>query len=239
MLTLNRGFDLAADDGRYMPIHDEPGDRDRESPMTKHMQALFILALVLGATLHADRAHAQTAVSASVQIGDFHVAVANYYQVPEREVIVLRERRIPDDEIPVALFIAQRAAVPAATIVGLRLGGSSWWDISVRFGIEPDVYYVPVAVAPGPPYGKAYGHYKKPRNRWNTIVLSDADIVNLVQLRFLSDHYRVPPEQIIKLRQDQRDFVAIHVEVSGRRSAGARGDQRGASGNGRGRGRGR
>ena len=205
--------------------------------MTKHMQALFILALVLGATLHADRAHTQTAISASVQIGDFHVAVANYYRVPEREVIVLRERRIPDDEIPVALFIAQRAAVRPATIVDLRLRGDSWWDISVRFGLEPDVYYVPVAVTPGPPYGKAYGHYKKPRNRWNTIVLSDADILNLVQLRFLSDHYGVPPEQIIELRRDQRDFLAIHVEVSGRRSAGARNDHRGSNGKGRGRGR--
>ena len=207
--------------------------------MTKHTQALFILALVLGATLHADRAHAQTAISASVQIGNFHVAVANYYRVPEREVIVLRERRIPDDEIPVALFIAQRAVVAPATIVDLRLRGDSWWEISVRFGIEPEVYYVPVAVTPGPPYGKAYGHYKKPRNRWNTIVLADADIVNLVQLRFLSDHYRVPPERIIELRRDQRDFVAIHVEVSGRRSAGAKHDHRGSNGNGRGRGRGR
>ena len=93
--------------------------------MTKHTQALFILALVLGATLHADRAHAQTAISASVQIGDFHVAVANYYRVPEREVIVLRERRIPDDEIPVALFIAQRAVVAPATIVDLRLRGDT------------------------------------------------------------------------------------------------------------------
>lgn len=237
--TLNRGFELAADDGRSMLLHDEPGDRDRESPMTKHMQALFILALVLGATLDAGRAHAQTAISASVQIGDFHVAVANYYRVPEREVIILRERRIPDDEIPVALFIAQRAAVRPATIVDLRLRGNSWWDISVHFGLEPDVYYVPVAVTPGPPYGKAYGHYKKPRNRWNTIVLSDADIVNLVQLRFLSDHYHVPPERIIELRRDQGDFVAIHVEVSGRRSAGAKGDHRGSNGNGRGRGRGR
>ncbi len=219
--------------------------------MTKHMQALFgrnpraarlllvafVLALVLAATLYADRAHAQTAVSASVQIGNFHVAVANYYRVPEREVIVLRERRVPDDEIPVILFIAQRAAVPPARIVDLRLHGDSWWEISVRFGIEPEVYYVPVVVTPGPPYGKAYGHYKKPRNRWNTIVLSDADIVNLVQLRFLSDHYHVPPERIIELRRDHGNFVAIHVEVSGRRSAGARDDRRRSNGNGKGRGR--
>ena len=48
--------------------------------------------------------------------------------------------------------------------------GMSWWDISVRYGIRPEVYYVPVAVAPGPPYGKAWGHYKKAPQAWNTIV---------------------------------------------------------------------
>ena len=153
----------------------------------------FSLALSLLAVAPAigDRADAQTAFSVSAHIGDFHVAVANYYRVPEREVIVIRERRIPDDEIPVALFIARHASVPWATVVNMRLRGHSWWDISVRFGLAPEVYYVPVAVTPGPPYGRALGHYKKKgRQQWKTIVLSDADIVNLVELRFLSEHYR-------------------------------------------------
>src|SRR5688572_20158980 len=72
----------------------------------------LVLALsfvTLTAATGADRAHAQTPFSVSAHIGDFHVAVANYYHVPEREVIVIRERRIPDDEIPVALFIARHA----------------------------------------------------------------------------------------------------------------------------------
>ena len=83
----------------------------------------------------------------------------------------------------------------------MRLRGHSWWDISVRFGLSPEVYYVPVALVPGPPYGRALGHYKKKqRKQWKTIVLTDADIVNLVELRFLSEHHAVPPERIIALR---------------------------------------
>ena len=211
----------------------------------RHIYALVLLTLVLGPTLSAERVEAQTAFSVSAHIGDFHVAVANYYHVPEREVIVIRERRIPDDEIPVALFIAQRAAVSPARIVDLRLRGDSWWDISVRFGLGPDVYYVPVAVAAGPPYGHAYGHYKKhPRNEWRRIVLTDADIVNLVELRFLSEHYGIQPERIIELRGRDRDFVAIHADVRGRRSADDRDDdrspsERGSSEKGRGKSKGR
>jgi hypothetical protein len=186
-------------------------------------QTTFTLSLVsllmTAAPAIGDRAEAQTAFSVSAHIGEFHVAVANYYRVPEREVIVIRERRIRDDEIPVALFIAREAGVPWSRVVDMRLRGDSWWDISVRLGLGPDVYYVPVAVTPGPPYGRALGHYKKKhRKEWRTIVLTDADIVNLVELRFLTEHYRVAPERVIALRTDDRDFVAINAELRGRNS---------------------
>lgn len=182
------------------------------------------------------QAPAQTAVRVSAQVGSFHVAVANFFGVPQREVIVIRERRIPDDEIPVALFIAQYARVAPAAVVDLRLRGRSWWDISVHFGIGPDVYYVPVAVAPGPPYGKAYGYYRKPRNQWRTIVLADTDIVNLVNLRFLSGHYRVPPERVVALRSKNKGFIAIHAELGTGRQAGRADDVGKGAGKGKGKG---
>jgi len=187
-----------------------------------HSCLAFVLAL--GGLTAATSADAQTAYSVSASIGDFHVAVSNYYQVPEREVIVVRERRIPDEELPVVFFIAQRAHVPPARIVDMRLRGSSWWDISVRYGLDADVYYVPVAVRTGPPYGRAYGHYKKPRNEWRTLVLTDADIVNLVELRFMSEHYHVAPERIIEMRERNVDFLSINRDVSGRRVARDRDD---------------
>jgi hypothetical protein len=215
--------------------------------MTIHIRALSAVLVASCITLVASPAGAQTAVSVSAQIGDFHLAVSNYYHVPEREVIVVRDRRVRDDEIPVVFFIAQRARVAPATIVDLRLRGLSWWNISVRYHLGADVYYVPVAKAPGPPYGKAYGYYKKPRTQWHTIVLSDADVVNLVELRFLSDYYRVPPDRVIEVRASRGDFVAVHYEVSGHGNAkkgesgdskkDSKGDSKPGS-NGRGRGRG-
>jgi len=183
------------------------------------------LSVLMLAPAIGDRADAQTAFSVSAHIGDFHVAVANYYHVPEREVIVIRERRIPDDEIPVALFIAREASVPWGRIVDMRLRGDSWWNISVRLGLAPDVYYVPVAVIPGPPYGRALGHYKKKhRKEWRTIVLTDADIVNLVELRFLTEHYHVAPERVIELRGSDRDFVMVHADLRGHDSRDRRKD---------------
>jgi hypothetical protein len=206
--------------------------------MTKH-RSIFVLALTLGGVIAATGANAQTAYSVSASVGDFHVAVSNYYHVPEREVIVVRQRRIPEDELPVVFFIAQRAHVAPATIVDMRLRGTSWWDISVRYGLGADAYYVPVAVRSGPPYGRAYGHYKKPRKEWNTIVLTDADVVNLVELRFISEHYHVAPERVIELRERDVDFVTIHGDVSGHRVAAAKRDNDNDQGDDHDRGNGR
>ena len=180
----------------------------------------------------------QGQVQVAGQIGNFYFAVGNYYRVPEREVIVIRERRVPDYDIPVVLFLAERARVSPATIVDMRLGGRRWMDIVVHFGLSPEVFYVPVSIQPGPPYGKAYGHYKnKKRDQWRTIVLDDDDIVNFVNLRFLSAYHRRPAEDIVRMRGSGVEFVAIHSQFAGGRAVVvADGD---GPGNGKGKGKGK
>lgn len=185
-------------------------------------------------------APAQTAVSVAGSIGDFHFAVSNYYHVPQRELIAIRERRIRDEEIPVVLFIAQRAQVRPATVVDLRIGGRSWWDIAVHYRINPEVFYVPVVGVPGPPYGKAWGYYKnKPRQQWGTIVLDDDDIVSLVNVKFLTEYHRTTSDRVIALRGRHADFVAVHTQVSRGRGTGAVGVKSKGKGRGKGKGEGK
>lgn len=172
---------------------------------------IFVFSLITGVS------HAQ--VNAGISIGSegvrgFYLSVGEYYRVPEREVILIHERNIADEELPVVFFIAGRAGVEPGVIVNLRLGGMSWYDISIRYRIYPEAYYIPLSVKPGPPYGKAYGYYKnKPRKEWRKIKLSDNDIVNLVNLRFISEHYKYPPEIIVKMRTKGNQFVTINDNV--------------------------
>jgi hypothetical protein len=169
-------------------------------------------------------ANAQQAKVGGVSIGEeglrsFTFAVGDYFRVPEREVIHIRERRIPDEEIPAVLFIAARARVAPSVVIDLRLGGRSWMDITLHFKLNPEIYYVPVeGEVKGPPYGKAYGYYKnKSRKDWGKIVLSNPEIVNLVNLRFISEYHRFPPEEVIRLRADGKNFVVINDEVQKRK----------------------
>ncbi|MEW5994683.1 MAG: hypothetical protein AB1744_09825 [Candidatus Zixiibacteriota bacterium] len=158
-------------------------------------------------------------VSLGLTVGEeglksFYLAIGEHYQAPEKDIVVLREKKIPDEEMPVVFFLARHAEVDPAVIVTLRLGGKSWMDICLHFGLSVDIFYVPVKSDPGPPYGKAYGHYKKRKqDKWGEIRFSDIDIVNLVNLKFICERYGYSPDEVIKLRGSGSSFVDINFKI--------------------------
>jgi hypothetical protein len=150
-------------------------------------------------------------------IDGFHLSIGDYYDVPEREVVVVHDRGIDDDELPVVFFLAREAHVPPEVIVDMRIRGMSWWDISLHYGIGPEIYYVPVPVYVERhyPHGHAYGYYRDYRRRedWRRIHLNDRDIVNQVNLRFMKDHYRYEPDRVMRYRSEGKRFSAIDREI--------------------------
>ncbi len=146
-------------------------------------------------------------------IDGFHVSVGEYYRVPEKEVVVVHERGICDEELPVVFFIAQRAHVHPDSIVMLRNRGMSWMNITLHFGLSPEIYYVPVRY--GYPHGNAYGYYQhNPRSEWRRIALKDRDIVNQVNLRFMSEHHGYSPERVMQYRSQGRSFTTINRDIT-------------------------
>jgi hypothetical protein len=162
---------------------------------------------------------AETQMDIGMSIGDegvksFYFAMGNYYKVPQQEVVFVHDRGIPIEEMPVVLFIANKRSIKPSAVIDLRLHGRTWLDVMIGFGLSPEILYVPVKEVYGPPYGKAYGYYKKkPKKQWKTIILSDEDVVNLVNLKFISEHYGYSPDAVIKLRSQGKGFVVINKEV--------------------------
>ncbi len=179
--------------------------------MTRRHLLFAIVSFLLIGSPNA-RAEFSGDIGASFFNGDlssFYLSIGDYYRVPERDFYLIRDCGLAPWEVPVVYHIARAARCSPATIIDLRHRGRSWYDITLYFGLSPDIYYVPLprGYMPCPPYGKAYGYYKKKRGR--VVILDDDDIVNLVNLRFMSDYYRVPPERIIDLRSRHRDFIVI------------------------------
>jgi hypothetical protein len=186
---------------------------EEEVPMRK----IIILALLASIPGSASADAGQVSLGISIADGElqsFYLAVGDHYGVPHREVVRVRERyRLRDEELPVAFFLAARARVSPSVLIDLRTGGMSWLDISFRYGLTPDIFFIPVASGRiGPPYGNAYGHYKKygASRDWKRIVLSDREVVDLVNLRFLSEHHGIPPEKVMEMRGRGQSFVKIN-----------------------------
>ena len=128
---------------------------------------------------------AESQVQAGISIGEegvkgFYLAIGTYFRQPETQIIIVKKRGIAEEELPVLFFIAGRANVEPGVIADLRLRGMSWIEITLHYGLSPEIFYVPVAVkVKKGPYGRAYGYYeKKPRKEWKSIVLDDDDIIN-------------------------------------------------------------
>jgi len=177
--------------------------------------AFFATAMAL--TLSAITTKGDVSVGLSADndgIKSFYLSIGEQYRVPEKEVIIVRERNIPDDELPVVFFIARQATIEPSVIVKLRLEGKSWIDITAHFGLSPAIYYVAFQKDPGPPYGKAWGYYKKhKKDEWKTIKLADADIVNFVNIKFMSERYGYSPDEVIKMRDKSQNFVVLNTKI--------------------------
>ncbi len=145
----------------------------------------------------------------------FFLTVGDYFRIPQREVTVIKERGFSPNEVPVVLFLAKKAHVAPEVIMDLRLSGYTWLDITIRFGLSSEIFNVPIGVMViDPPCRKVYGYFKKtPQKDWKTIVLSDEDITNLVNLKFMSEPYRYPPEKIIGMWSGGKELISINEEI--------------------------
>jgi hypothetical protein len=145
-------------------------------------------------------------------IASFLFSISEYYLVPEKEVEVVYKRGFHEEELPVVFLIAQRAHASPEVVADLRLKGMNWMDITTHYGLSPEIYYVPVRT--GPPYGHAYGYYNKhSKGGWHRDDLEDADIVNQVNLKFISEHHKYAPEKVMEYRSEGKSFTIIDRDI--------------------------
>jgi hypothetical protein len=152
---------------------------------------------------------------AEFHLGDdreMYFALAGHYYGRGGDEIRRVDRRLghPDD-VAVAFFLARRCEAGIDVVLDLRRQGLDWWQIGIRLGVSPDVWFVPVEREPGPPYGRAYGHWRNRKHgghgeRWR---LSDEDTRNLVAVRILHEYYGVDVETAMRWRSDGTDLSTL------------------------------
>jgi hypothetical protein len=213
------------------------------------MRLKMLLALALMAILLSGSQSRAVEIDAALSIEDgrvssFYLAIGSHYEAPEKDLIFVKKRGISDDEMTVVFFLAREARVAPAIIVDLRLSGMTWMEISTRYHLTAKIFYVEIAKSTGPPFGKAHGHFRnRHRDEWHQIKLADADIVNLVNLKFVTVHYGYSVDEVVKMREEGQSYIAIHDKV---KTAKAKGkaktsdkDKKGTDKKGKGKGKGK
>ena len=173
----------------------------------------FVVVLFLMSAATASGQNVSARVSITNGHSSFYLAIGDYYRVPESRVVYVRDHyRIRDEELPVVFFLASRAHVDPQVIIDLRMRHRmSWLDITFHYGLTPEIYYVPVTRV-GPPYGNAYGHYIKHKKDYKKVVLVDDDVVNLVNLRFMSEYHGIAAEVVMDRRGRGEKFYLMNDE---------------------------
>jgi hypothetical protein len=141
-----------------------------------------------------------------------HLAVNDYgYSRRTIEPLLPRIRYVEAD-LPTILFLAHESGRSPRYIVDLRSRGMGWMDISRRCGVSVDVLFSGFDRDPGPPYGRAWGHW---RNRAG-FRLSDREFQDLVQVQLGSRWTGYRPYQVIQYRRQGRSVPVLVAERRGR-----------------------
>lgn len=168
------------------------------------MKKIISIALIAGCMSSAlSAANFDIGISGSDRgINGFSLSVGDYYRAPAREIIMI-ERSIPDYETSVVYYLARNSHRTPRYITNLRLRGMSWWDISLHLGLNPHTLYVVDSRRySAPPYGKAYGYDRNHR-------LNDSEIVELVNVRFLSSYHGISIDEVIDRRSRGQQYMHI------------------------------
>jgi len=142
-----------------------------------------------------------------------NIAVSNYgYDRVALEPVLPRLQYVEAD-LPVVLFLAHECGRPPAYIVDLRAQGLSWSVVFNRVGVRPDVLFYGIDRDPGPPYGRAWGYWRKnPRG----VRLSDSDIAGLAQVQIGARTARLAPYDIARARARGTPIEVTVAEKRGR-----------------------
>lgn len=161
-------------------------------------------------------------------VKDLYLAISSRYFERDRPMVERWSAQYDNpDDLAICLFISKYASRSPEMVSDLRRMGLSWWAISMRLGVPPDAWFVPTSRKPGPPYGKAYGYWKKHRRQPSAMRLTDQDLRNLIAVRVIRDYYAVSVEVAMEWRASGRDLPSLMADEYGRRHGGNRNHRRG------------
>ncbi len=194
---------------------------------------LFVAIVLTSSLLHFQFREGEPAAAQTPQrtadTSLFYSAVSQHFQIGPQQVRQLVDGGLPPEDVVVLYYIAEHSLRQPGQLLADRKAGRSWRDIATAAGLQPESFYYPISSFSRGPFVNVYALYHQlPRDRWSwdRLQLTDSDIENLVNLRFLaaiggpSMPDPNPTNTVQRLRAQGYDFVSIHhFLLSGQQTA--------------------
>ncbi|HWR81987.1 MAG TPA: hypothetical protein VN285_01645 [Candidatus Deferrimicrobium sp.] len=149
-------------------------------------------------------------------VGDqYLMAVADYFDVSYEDVFAYAATLAPD-EIPVVLYIAQRANTSVTSVIELRKKELSWAETASRLGLNAVYFHVIVTgEITSATFIPIFEKFKStPEQDWRKLQLADDEIVNLVNLRVMYSYYDYSAYEVMSMRDANQSWGTVNKFVA-------------------------
>ena len=174
-------------------------------------QCLVAGLLVIGACVVVPERGPQPPAVLVTAKAEYRAAWLSYYKCDESNVDFLVKKGWHYDDISVGLFLAHRSGKTVQDIELRRVAGYSWWKVMEHIKLDVMTLHtkVPDSLKIGPPYGNAYGYFRK---QDATYLMTDEDVRNLVHLKVMTEHHGLDAALVIDHRGRGRTFNDLYKE---------------------------
>jgi hypothetical protein len=181
------------------------------SPLSRGGVGLTLATAVLG-VLSAPVFDGSGVAAQDASVDAYLGGLAGHFGLPAAEVRVLSEWDIEPEEVAVVLFLAEEGGVSSDALIALHRAGRSWTQLAERYGMHAGTFHVPLAEsASAGPLSAAYERFRgTPRAQWSSIDLDEDELVQLVNLKVLSDYLNVPPGRVVGAWEQAGSFVGAY-----------------------------
>ncbi len=163
---------------------------------------LIVLTVVMSGT-----------VAVAAGPANFDQAVCDHFKVSQDVLEEVRWVGIPDDEVPVVFLVSKHSKLDAVTVASMRARGDNWAALTRTRNVSPEVFYTPVSgYVHSDIYGPIYHKFQSlPKKNWFQIRLTDAEIIDLVNLQFVTKEYDYSMHEVMAQRDAGMSFAQLQA----------------------------
>jgi hypothetical protein len=180
------------------------------------MKRLVVLMSLLAPMVVAARLPIENFGKLPAALNDVQASVVLAFDVwtPPTDVAdrLAGEVHITPEGFSVALYLSHVSGKSALQLWAMHRDGLSWWDVAARAGVPPSNIVVQPSRDYGPPYGKAWGYWKKGKKR-RAIRLSDSEFAAMVRVHTLARATGLSPDAVMERLAAGRRYDGWAAEV--------------------------